>query len=87
MVAVEAVVVRVTTTVVCALPEGTVGGANEHADLAGRFEQASVTVPLIPGLGVNVICSVADPPAVVVTDGCIGARVNPGFTTVTLAVV
>ena len=84
--AVDAVVAMVRTTLVAAIPEAIVEGAKEHVDLAGRFVQANVTAPLIPGFGVNETFSVAVPPAVVLTEGSDAARVNPGFTTVTLAV-
>jgi hypothetical protein len=83
---VDAVVVTVRTTLVAAIPEAMVEGAKVHVDLAGRPEQANVTAALIPGFGVNEMFSVAVPPAVVLTVGSDAARVNPGFTTVTLAV-
>jgi hypothetical protein len=84
--AVDTVVVMVRTTLVAAIPEAMVEGAKVHVDLAGRPEQANVTAALIPGFGVNEMFSVAVPPAVVLTVGSDAARVNPGFTTVTLAV-
>jgi len=76
----------VKATFVCTLPAGTVAGVNEHSDLAGRPEQASVTAPPTPGWGVNVICCATFPPARTDTAGRVAARVNPGFVTVTLAV-
>jgi hypothetical protein len=77
----------VKTTLVLTLPMGNVAGRNVHVDLAGRFEQASVTMLVTPGAGVNVMVSVADAPAVALTVGVVEARVNPGagLRTVTLA--
>jgi len=71
---------------VAALPAGMVAGWNEQEDFAGRFEQASVIAAPVAGLGVKEMCSVTDCPAVTVTEGSVGAIVNPGLLTVTLAV-
>src|SRR5579864_7104796 len=84
--ALDAVVLMVRTTSLCALLTGSVAGAKEHAAWDGRFEQARVSAVVIPGLGVKVMCSIADCPAVTLTEASVGARPNPGSTTVTLAV-
>src|SRR5579863_2456769 len=81
----DAVVLMVKTMSFAALPAGIVAGKNEHVAPDGKPEHASVIMPAIPGFGVNVMCSVAGCPAVVLTEGSVGAKPKPGLTTVTVA--
>lgn len=81
------VMVRATSTGV--LLAGTLAGAKEQFASTGKPEQAKVVAVAVDGFGVSVKCSVADWPAVTVTDGSVGLNVKlsvPGLTTVTMAV-
>src|SRR5438270_11198045 len=72
----------VRTTSTCGLPAGTVDGAKVQLDSAGNPEQANVMGAPVAGLGMIVMCSVADCPAVTVTEGRVGAMVKSGLVTV-----
>ena len=84
--AADAVVLMVKTMSLTALPAGIVEGENEHVAPVGKPEHAIVMAAVSPGFGVNVMCSVAGCPAVVLTEGSVGAKSKPGFSTVTVAV-
>src|ERR1700676_1036262 len=82
----DAVVLTVKTMSFLTLPAGIVAGKNEHVAPVGKPEHARVMAAAIPGFGVNVMCSVAGCPAVVLTEGSVGAKSKPGPSTVTVAV-
>src|SRR5882724_1387350 len=71
----------VRTTSTCGLPAGTVDGAKVQLDSAGNPEQANVMGAPVAGLGISIMCSVADCPAVTVTEGRVGAMVKSGLAT------
>src|SRR5579864_240029 len=73
-------------TVISPLPTGSVAGENEHAACSGRLRHVRFRAAAIPGLGVKAMCWMADPPTVALTEAWVADRVNPGFSTVTVAV-
>src|SRR6202049_4752668 len=70
----DAVVLTVKTMSFAALPDSIVAGKNEHVAPVGKPEHAIVMAAAIPGFGVNVMCSVAGCPAVVLTEGSVAAK-------------
>src|SRR5262245_18626961 len=65
------------------VPGATLAGVNEHVVSAGRPEQEKFSVEDVERFGVNVICDVADCPAVTVAEGTVKAGVR-SFTAVTV---
>ena len=73
---VVAVVVIIIATSTGAVLGGMEAGVNVQVVNAGRLEQEKVMVAPVVGVGVKVMCSVTDCPAVTLTEGTVGEYVK-----------